>query len=220
MAPPKKKTKSTPLLQKSIRKTAFKPCGRTSARFVVKSIQTKVPEIIVTYCYRSSDEGTGAYLKPMIDAYANDVSSGGPIPQLFNIQYVSMRRAGAVNVAKKVSNDSNYEWECLVTVNDDEDVSPLDIAENLANRFSSFKAENYESQSFRAETATSEEEDMPVNAYLLDWDACVLLRMIYSDSSKEQLMSDDDIMEMFFGSPDAGRSILNAVSTLKWNSVF
>eukprot|EP00984_Skeletonema_dohrnii_P018293 scaffold8514_cov74-Skeletonema_dohrnii-CCMP3373.AAC.5 len=215
--PPAKK-KST--VKKSIKKIATKPRSSRSARYFVKSIQTLSPEIIVTYCCRSSDESIGAYVKPMIDAYTADIDNDGPTPELFNVHYVTSRRAGAMNVVKKVSSDSPYDWELLVSINDDPLVKASDIGENIARRFSDFKTENYESQSFKMEEPSAGEANLPVNAFVLDWDAVVLLRKIYSESSKQSLMADDDVMTMFFGSVENGHAILLDISDFKWNTIF
>lgn len=217
MAPAKKKIG----LKKCIRKTAVKPRNRSNGRFLVKSIETLCPDIVVTFCCRSSDENHGAYVKPMVDAYAADIDNGGPTPELFNVHYVTSRRAVDKNVARKISAESGkYDWDLFVTINDDCDVSAVDIGENIAERFSNFSAENYESQTFKFEGANESEAKLPVNAYMLDWDTVVLLRKIYSDSTKEELMHDEEVMEMFFGSVASGRAILKQVSPLKWNSIF
>lgn len=217
--PPKKKTK---VVQKCIRKTALKPRGRSAARFVVKSIQTNVPDVIVSYCYRASDDHIAAFMKPLIDAFSFDIDNNGSIPELWNVQIISNRRAGEMNVPMKANptSDSNYPWEVFVTINSDDDVTAIDIAENLATRFSDFKADNYESVAFRAEGATQTETNKPLNDYLLDYDVIVLLRMIYSTATKEELMEDEEIMKNFFGSAENGRSVLSGVSAFKWDGIF
>ncbi len=215
-----KKVGKPSVTKTSVRKIALKPSTRSGARFGVVSIQTKVPEIVVSYASKVADENVGAFLKPIVDQYTNDVANGGPSPELFNVQYICPRRSGESNQAKKISPDLSYEWEALVTVNDDEDVSAPDIGENLAERFSSFQSDKYEAQKFVFKFPNEDEIEKPLNHYLLDYDCVVLLRTVYSDQTKEVLAEDEAIMTNFFGSHEAGARVLKNVSHYKWESIF
>lgn len=199
----------------------MKPSTRSGARFGVVSVQTKVPEIVVSYASKMADENVGAFLKPIVDQYTNDVANGGPSPELFNVQYICPRRApGGANQAKKISPELSYEWEALVTINDDSDVSAPDIGENLAERFSGFESDKYEAQKFAFKLPNEDDVEKPLNHFLLDWDCVVLLRTVYSEETKEVLAEDEDVMTNFFGSGEAGAKILKNVSDFKWESIF
>lgn len=216
----KKVGKPSSSVKTSVRKIALKPSTRSGARFGVVSIQTKVPEIVVSFASKTADENIGAFLKPIVDQYTNDVANGGPSPEMFNVQYICPRRSGESNKAKKISPELSYDWEALVTINDDEDVSAPDIGENLAERFSIFESEKYEAQKFVFKLPDEDEIEKPLNHYLLDWDCVVLLRTVYSNEPKEVLAEDEDVMTNFFGSPEIGAKVLKNVSNFKWESIF
>lgn len=212
-------------IKKSVRKIPIKPSGKAAVRFIIRSIQTLVPEIIVSYCSRVSDESIGAFIKPMTDKYAEDVEAGGSAPHDFNVQYICSRRAiGAGNVPKKVSMDQPYEWEALITIIDEGSMTANAVGENLAEQFSAFKSEKYETQGFKFVSPNESDvglpQGQPLNYYLLDWDCVVLLRNIYSETTKEDLMDNEEIMNQFFGSIDGGEAVLSNVSQMKWESIF
>jgi hypothetical protein len=109
MAPASKK-KSGKSVQKCIRKLPFKPRGKSGARFVVKSIQSSVPEVFVSYCYRSSDPNAAAFVKPLIDAYCADIDTNGCLSDQWNVHYISSRRALEGNVPMNSNPESSYDW--------------------------------------------------------------------------------------------------------------
>ena len=220
MAPASKK-KSGKSVQKCIRKLPFKPRGKSGARFVVKSIQSSVPEVIVSYCYRSSDPNSAAFVKPLIDGYCADIDTNGCLSDQWNVHYVSSRRALEGNVSMKANSDSSYDWDCFVSIVTESGVGANDISENLANRFSEFKAENFDSAMFRAHDESDDNEDPPaLNTLLMDYDVVFVLRLIYSNATKEEIMMDEEILKIFFGSVLEGKRVLNNFSKFKWESMF
>lgn len=54
--------------------------------------------------------------------------------------------------------------------------------------------------------------------YLLNEDAAKVLRLIYGDSSKEDLMNDDDIMQDFYGSAKDGNAYLASLDDETWEN--
>ena len=46
-----------------------------------------------------------------------------------------------------------------------------------------------------------------------------LLRIIYSESTKEELMDNDEILESFFTTADHGKNVLANYSELKWDLI-
>ena len=208
-------------IKKSPRKIALKPSGKATARFTIRSLQTKVPELIVSYGSRASDESIAAFVKPMTDKYAQDVESGGSAPHDFNINYICSRRSSCGgNIPRKVSMDSPYEWEAFITIIDEGSVNAAAVGENLAEQLSMLKSEKYESHGFQFRSSDENDVGKPLNHYLLDWDCVVLLRNIYSEATKDELMEDEDIMTQFFGSQGCGKDVLNNISQLKWDSIF
>lgn len=219
MAPASKK-KGGKSVQKCIRKLPFKPRGKNGARFVVKSIQSSVEEVIVSYCYRSSDPHSAAFVKPLIDAYCADIDTNGCLSDQWNVHYISSRRALEGNVSMKANSDSSYDWDSFVSIVTEAGVGANDISENLANRFSEYKAENFDSAMFRAHDEADANVDPPaLNTLLLDHDVVLILRMIYSTATKEEIMMDDDILVKFFGTIDQGKKVLNSMSKFKWESL-
>lgn len=54
--------------------------------------------------------------------------------------------------------------------------------------------------------------------YLLNEDAAKVLRLIYADSSKDDLMADDDIMQDFYGSAKDGSAYLAGLDDETWEN--
>ncbi len=46
-----------------------------------------------------------------------------------------------------------------------------------------------------------------------------LLRIIYSESSKDEILNDNDILEAFFSTVEHGKKVLNDFSDLKWDLI-
>ena len=59
----------------------------------------------------------------------------------------------------------------------------------------------------------------PVNWHLLDEDAAVILKQIYSESNKRDLEEDEDIMIAFFGTLEHGQEVLGAQSETDWENM-
>ena len=59
----------------------------------------------------------------------------------------------------------------------------------------------------------------PLNHYLLNEDVAKVLRLIYEDSSKEELMNDEDIMQNFYGSAEVGSEYLGVVDDETWENL-
>ena len=59
----------------------------------------------------------------------------------------------------------------------------------------------------------------PLNYYLLNGDVVEMLKTIYSDSSKKELMGSDSIMEDFFGTAREGRAVLERMDQEEWDII-
>ena len=59
----------------------------------------------------------------------------------------------------------------------------------------------------------------PLNKYLLDDDCVYILKRCYYESTKEDLLEDDEVMVNFFGSSEKGQEILGTVSQTQWDEM-
>ena len=59
-----------------------------------------------------------------------------------------------------------------------------------------------------------------VNWHLLDKDAAVILKQVYSESDKCDLEEDEDIMIAFFGTFEHGQEVLGAHSEIPWKNMW
>ena len=136
---------------------------------------------------------------------------------------MTRRIAGSsTNSPQKTGKGLAYDWECMVTINPEPDnVSAEDIGNTIAAKFSQFESEAFKRQRFELNMLTGPEkkEMNPVNYFLLDDDVLTLLRIVYSEATKEDLMADDDVMMQFFGSATYGRKFLGSLNELKWELV-
>ena len=62
-------------------------------------------------------------------------------------------------------------------------------------------------------------EDKPLNYFLLDQDALDILKMIYSDSTRRELMDCKSVMEDFFGSVNLGKTVMDRLSDDEWKEL-
>ena len=63
------------------------------------------------------------------------------------------------------------------------------------------------------------DDPKPVNWHLLDEDAAVILKQVYSESNKCDLEEDEDIMIAFFGTLEHGQEVLGAHSEISWKNM-
>lgn len=63
------------------------------------------------------------------------------------------------------------------------------------------------------------DKPVPLNKYLLDDDCTYVLKRCYCNSSKNELMQDDEIMKNFFGSAKKGKEVLGEMSEGEWNNM-
>ena len=60
------------------------------------------------------------------------------------------------------------------------------------------------------------ENPAPLNQYLLDDDCAYVLKRCYDGFTKEELTNDEEIMNNFFGSFEAGKAMLAKISDEVW----
>ncbi len=142
------------------------------ARYEVHSFQTKVKEIIVSYSCRKDNSNVSAYIKPIVDYFNEEIEAGNKnISDDFRISSFMARRVegGSLsnNNAMKSGKEGEYEWEAMVTINPDDQVSYEDVANTICLRFSRFHTEVYKQQRF-VPVFHHEEENKPVNFFIQD----------------------------------------------------
>lgn len=218
----KKTTKKKARIGKNILATHVKShTGSSRARYVVVTAQTLVDEIIVSYCCRKDNESASAYIKPIVDHFNGEIERGvTKISEDWRVSSFMVRRATSPgnNTPLKTGKELSYDWESIVTINPSEDVSPEDVSNTIALQFSQFENESFKRQKFESRVI-KDMDRKPVNFFLLDDDVVTLLRIVYSDSGKDELMGDDEVLISFFGSIEYGQRVLSSYSKIKWDFV-
>ena len=59
----------------------------------------------------------------------------------------------------------------------------------------------------------------PLNYYLLNHEVVEALKTIYSESTKDELMQPESIMEDFFGTVEEGRAVLTRMDEEQWEAL-
>jgi hypothetical protein len=186
---------------------------------VVTTVETLVDEVLISYCSRKDNEQIAAYLKPLADHFVDQMEKGNTqISEEWLISAFMTRRVlgSTTNTPLKTTNGSTFDWEALITIVPSPQAdSAADVNSTIAMKFSQYESESYKRQRFESKLLQGPRK--PVNHYLLDNDSAVLMRIIYGDSSKEELMADNDVMTAFFGSTEYGRKVLEGFGKLQWN---
>lgn len=63
------------------------------------------------------------------------------------------------------------------------------------------------------------DDTKPLNYYIMDNDAAKCLRCIYADSTKEDLMAAEYVMNDFFGTSAYGNFVLGNLSDEEWEKM-
>lgn len=207
-------------VQKSVISSPFKPRSQGESRFIVNSFETSVDEIVISFATRRTAKDNAAFIRPMIKAFTEDFEDLGGKWSITS--FAARRIPGGGNVTMKSSPDSNYYWDAIISIRKDVNtLSVNQIGMNIAAAFSGYSngKEKYEKQSFEYQELLNDDGPKPVNYYLLDHDVLVLLRMIYSNASKDEILGDEDILHEFFGSTEAGTAVLARIGEVEWEGL-
>ena len=141
------------------------------ARYEVHTFETAVDELIISYACRKDNNNVSAYIKPIVDMFNEELESGNTnISRDYKLSSFMPRRVvGSLtnNNAMKTGKDLEYDWEAIVTINPDAEVSSEDIGNTICVMFSRFHTEMYKQQRF-VPVFHHEEEKKPVNYYIQD----------------------------------------------------
>jgi len=186
----------------------------------VDSYATLVDPIVIVIATRM-DKQEGAFILPMVNAFDEDVED--KLKPLWNMFGFCPRRGpydaeqGTCTEMPKAPG-SQYTWEAIVTLKLDDTTTAADMGRNIANHFTEFAktASLYRKPMpfvFRkAHTA----DPKPVNHYLMDEDVVLLLRRLYSEASKADILADGDVVAGFFGTIFEAKKVLDAVNDEQW----
>ena len=169
-----------------------------------------------------ADNGEGAYLRPMIQAFENDIQTGGPLRKKWRVVAVLNRRTedgtpGGADMMKGPTTE--YPWECFILVALQDGDTPQFLLNNLAEHFTEFVKESSEFSKnlpFIPE-AIDATKPKPLAHFLKDFDVACLVKRAYSEWSKVDLSKNKAIMMCFFGDAEAGELALNGITQTLWD---
>lgn len=167
-----KKASSTPSpVKKIFSKHNVRSQIGQKARYELHTFETAVEEVIISYACRKDNKNVSAYIKPIVDFFNEQLEAGNTnISSDYRVSSFMPRRVvGSLtnNNTIKTGKDEEYEWESIVTINPDAEVSSEDIGNTISIMFSRFHTEMYKQQRF-VPVFHQEEEKKPVNYYIQD----------------------------------------------------
>ena len=142
------------------------------ARYEVHTFETAVDEVIISYACRKDNNNVSAFIKPIVDKFNEELEGGNTkISDIYKVSSFMPRRVvgGSLtnNNTMKTGKDGEYEWEAIVTINPDAEVSSEDIGNTICVMFSLFHTEMYKQQR-SVPVFHHGEEKKPVNYYVQD----------------------------------------------------
>jgi len=167
-----------------------------------------------------SGSGRAGWFNTIKQRFNDDPETYGPI---IHGTVILPRRDHMNHEANDVLWSQQYVWfqQVLVTPNTRMPVSEL--GEAVAKAYSKIENEHGTGK-FKTNYVFAQDETrdppLPVNYYVLDKDAILLLKKVYSSPSitKAALVGDRHIMKMFFGSQEEGESVLSTLTEEEWHN--
>jgi hypothetical protein len=181
--------------------------------------ETLVDCIMVAWFTRF-DKVEAPYIRSVVDAFENDTSAED-FQNEWNIIGFFSRVLEHKNKCMPKSIGSPFNWEAVVIVKKNADDTVESLGRNLATKMTQFAkatAQNPNPPPFvfrKAHVANPH----PLNSYLLDEDATAILKRMYSDSNKSDLLEKDEVLESFFGSRAYGETVLTEMSNDEWDNM-
>ena len=115
--------------------------------------------------------------------------------------------------------NSTYDWFCFVALKGEDETS-TSIGKKIARKFGVFTRNKALCDSSKPEDYVFRSaftvDPQPLNYHILDDDAIKVMRLLFSDYSKEELMTDKALMEAFFGDVKSGSKLLGDMDDDDW----
>ena len=117
---------------------------------------------------------------------------------------------------------SKYDWDSVVTIMGKDD-TPESVGKQIARGFTRFSKNREMSGMETGEKFIFREaftiDAKPLNYHLLDDDALVILKKMFSEASLEEMKTKDEPLKDFFGSADEGRAVLETLDSDEWEDL-
>ena len=115
--------------------------------------------------------------------------------------------------------NGQYDWFCFVAIKGDDETS-ISVGKKIARKFGAFTKnkelwESSKSDDFKFRSAFTV-DPQPLNYHVLDDDVIKVMRLLYSEYTKEELMADEFLMGVFFGDAKTGSKIVGDMDDDDW----
>ena len=109
----------------------------------------------------------------------------------------------------------SWGWPAVITVDTSGNSTATSVGTDLAKLLTDFSADpkktmgKIKKQNYVYRGEVSKQEDLaPVSKYIMNDDVVALFVALYTGYDKEELLSDDNLLESFFDSAEAGKDLL------------
>lgn len=186
---------------------------------VYSTLVSNLKIIIATKPKDGSPEAS--YTNPMVKMLLGGLT-GAEYSEKWNILSVMGRRGVGNDIYRRSPMGSKWVWKCFVALAKEGDTSES-IGRAIARAFTAFtrkselsKMDKPESYVFRA---AFDENPKPLSHFLADVDCVALLRSLYAEYEKSELMEDEYLMLSFFGDSARGRAYLENMNNDEWDDL-
>lgn len=108
------------------------------------------------------------------------------------------------------ASDEAWPWDAIISIVDSDDETTESVGTSIASTFTASAKELFgKKQEFIYRTATDDEKSAPIIKYILDEDVIETFKIMYgADNTKEELLSADKLLEVFFGTTENAKRLL------------
>lgn len=181
---------------------------------------TQDGKYFVVYSTRA-DNGEGAYLRPMLQAFDTDIQTGGPLRKEWRAISMVNRRGEDGDSDMMKGPNTQYPWEAFVLVPLEEGDSPQFLLDNLAKKLTDFveSCPDYHKNLPFLPLPIDNSDVKPLAHYLKDHDVVALIKRAYPHWKKDDLANHEAIMESFFGSANYGKGVLDGMPQVLFDQI-
>lgn len=188
-------------------------------------VKTRVAGVYIGFCTRAWAPDEASYLFPMEKGLNN--TDGGDLAKIWKHVFAFLpRRDMEINdgvTPMKTKKGSKWDWKAVLLLIDEEDTSIEKACRHVANCFTKFTRnkdvmDNPEKYTFNQYFGN---DPQALSHYLLDLDVAKVLNTLVCHegshyATKEDVLEDEDILQSFFGSAEAGREYLEGMEEEDW----
>lgn len=188
--------------------------------------KTLVDDLVISVASKPGDSPVGSYTFPMMKKF-NDPSHGERLASEWGILGFFPRREPSSSDGEgevmRTPPTTQWVWHCFVSIKK-EGQTIENVGRKIARGFSRFTrnqaiSEMSKPESYAFRSASTQDPPKPLSHYLLDGDCARLLRTLYSNFKKEDLMEDNELMEAFFGNAKKGKGTLDGMDDDEWEDL-